>query len=62
MFELIESKYGVCCTSFQSLEKFGAREGKRESSKTWIFRHFPNPNTTSLRDYQSILCMNGFFH
>ena len=64
MFELIGSKYGVCCTSFQSFEKFGARGGKRESSKNWIFRCFPNPNpnTVSLRGYQLILCMLRFMH
>ena len=55
MFELIGLKYGVCCTSFQSFEKFGARWGKRESSKNWIFRRFPIQNTISLRDYELIL-------
>ena len=62
MFDLIGSKCGVCCTSFQSFEKFGARGGKRESSKNWIFRCFSNPNTVSLRGYQLILCMLGFVH
>ena len=28
------------CTGFQSFEKFGARRGKRESSKNWIFAAF----------------------
>ena len=52
----------VCCTNFQSFEKLGARRAKREISKNWIFRRFPNPNTISLRDYQLILSMLGFLN
>ena len=59
----IWSKYGVCCTSFQSFEKFGTCWGKRESSKNWIFIAFlTQTNTISLREYQLILCMFGFLH
>ena len=57
MFESIGSKHGVCCTSFQSFDKFGAHQDKCESSKNWIFRRFPNPNTIFLHDYQLNLCM-----
>ena len=34
----------------------------RESSKSWILRCFPKPNTISLRDYQLNLCMLEFLH
>ena len=38
----------VVHASFQSFENFGARKGKCESSKNWIFRSFPNLNTIIL--------------
>ena len=62
IFELIGSKYIVCCTRYQSFRKFAAGQGKRGSSKNWILRWFPKPNTISLRDYQLILCMVEFLH
>ena len=59
---IIGPKYGVCCTRYQSFRKFGAGHSKRESSKNWILRCFPKPNTISLRDYELILCMLEFLH
>ncbi len=39
--DLIGSKYGVCCTSYQSLEKFGACWEECAMSENWFFRRFP---------------------
>ncbi len=61
-FDLIGSKYGVCCTSSQDFEEFGAHSDEHEMSENWILRRFRNPKSISLRDYRLILCMLACLH